>query len=86
MTNELLDTNHTAGLYGQHLNFWRWSTHELMQRVDLGPEGKTPMELRFLHNPLAAEGFVVCGLGSAVFRFYKTEVSCREIQSSFLEC
>jgi len=44
------------------------------QDIDLGPEGQIPLEIRFLHNPNATEGFVGCALSSTVFRFYKTEV------------
>jgi len=53
---------------------WDWSTHTYVQAVDLG-KGSIPLEIRFLHNPDAAEGFVGCALSSAVHRFYKTEVS-----------
>ena len=31
-----------------------------------------PLEIRFLHNPKATEGFVGCALYGKVFRFYKT--------------
>ena len=32
-----------------------------------------PLEIRFLHNPKATEGFVGCALFGKVFRFYKTK-------------
>ena len=32
-------------------------------------------ELRFLHNPKATQGFVVCGWNSVVFRFYRNTKS-----------
>ena len=63
-----------TGHYGQHLNVWDWEKHTLLQRIDLGPDGLVPLEIRFLHDPDAAEGYVGCGLNSNVFRFYKTEV------------
>lgn len=63
-----------VGLYGKHLHVWDWEKHELIQTIDLGEDGLIPLELRFLHNPDATEGFVGCSLGSTVFRFYKKEV------------
>ncbi|XP_078525149.1 methanethiol oxidase-like [Lissotriton helveticus] len=62
-----------AGLYGHSVNVWDWNKHTLIQRLDLGEDGYIPMEIRFLHNPDAAEGFVGCSYGSSVFRFYKTQ-------------
>jgi len=61
------------GLYGRHLNVWDWTTHKLMQRIDLGEEGYTPLEVRFLHDPDATEGFVGAAISSAIFRFFRTE-------------
>ncbi|KAM6331195.1 LOW QUALITY PROTEIN: methanethiol oxidase-like [Alca torda] len=60
------------GHYGRCINVWDWSTHTYIQAVDLG-QGSIPLEIRFLHNPDAAEGFVGCALSGAVHRFYKTE-------------
>ena len=34
-----------------------------------------PLEIRFLHDPEATEGYVGCALGSAVFHFYRNSVS-----------
>lgn len=62
-----------ANEYGHHLNVWRWDTHEMTQRIELGPEGMIPLEIRFLHDPSAAQGFVGCALSSTVFRFFKTD-------------
>lgn len=64
---------YAAGLYGHSLNVWDWSTHKKIQTIDLGDEGAIPLEIRFLHNPDATEGYVGCALSSAVFRFYKTQ-------------
>ncbi|OWF44416.1 Selenium-binding protein 1-A [Mizuhopecten yessoensis] len=61
------------GHYGNALNVWDWTTHELQQIIDLGPDGKIPMEVRFLHDPLATEGYVGCALSSSIFRFYRKE-------------
>ena len=63
-----------TGNYGRFLNVWDWTEKQLTQRIDLGDEGLIPLELRFLHNPDAAEGYVACALSSTVFRFYKNEV------------
>nr|XP_039265908.1 methanethiol oxidase-like [Styela clava] len=59
------------GHYGHSLHVWDWTTHELIQDIDLGPDGKIPLEIRFLHDPSATQGFVGCALSSTVFRFFK---------------
>ena len=47
----------------------------MLQRIDLGKEdGMMPLEIRFLHNPDATEGFVGCALSSTIFRFFRTQV------------
>ena len=56
---------------------WDWSSHEKLQSIDLGMEGAVPLEVRFLHEPSAAEGYVGCALGSTVYRFFRTKVSHR---------
>ncbi|KAJ8713387.1 hypothetical protein PYW07_013757 [Mythimna separata] len=58
--------------YGTSLNIYKWSTHELQQVIDLGPEGIAPLEVRFLHDPKSAQGFVGCAVNANVYRFYKT--------------
>lgn len=62
-----------SGRYGRRLNVWDWTTHTYVQAIDVG-EDAAPLEIRFLHNPDAAEGFVGCTISSAIHRFYKTEV------------
>ncbi|PVD19079.1 hypothetical protein C0Q70_21638 [Pomacea canaliculata] len=59
------------GLYSSSIHVWDWTTHTLQQSIDLGTDGLIPLEIRFLHNPAAAEGFVGAALGSCVFRFFK---------------
>jgi selenium-binding protein 1 len=61
----------TDGYYGSHLHVWDWTTHELTQTIDLGEDGLVPLEIRFLHNPDKAEGFVGACLSSNVIRFFK---------------
>lgn len=55
--------------YGTSLNIYKWSTRELQQVIDLGPEGCAPLEIRFLHDPKAAQGFVGCALHANVYRY-----------------
>ncbi|XP_047739888.1 methanethiol oxidase [Hyalella azteca] len=62
-----------AGKFGTHLNVFSWSSRKLLQRIDLGPEGVMPLEIRFLHDPNATEGYVGCALYANVFRFYREE-------------
>ncbi|XP_053330758.1 methanethiol oxidase isoform X2 [Spea bombifrons] len=62
-----------AGLYGRHIHIWDWTKHTRIQSIDLGEDGLIPLEVRFLHNPDADQGFVGCALGSSVFRFYKKQ-------------
>ncbi|CAF1263137.1 unnamed protein product [Adineta steineri] len=57
--------------YGQSLHFWDWSKREYLKTIDLGPDGLIPLELRFCHNPTTPIGYVVCALGSSVFRFFQ---------------
>ncbi|XP_078390182.1 methanethiol oxidase [Cetorhinus maximus] len=62
-----------AGHYGHSLHVWDWTKHTRVQTIDLGQDGSIPLEVRFLHDPSAAEGMVGCALSSSVFRFYRTE-------------
>ena len=41
-----------------------------------------PLDVRFLHAPEQAQGYVACALSSTVFRFHKTEVMYIEINLS----
>ena len=60
------------GNYGTHLNVYDWKERKVVQKVDLGLEGVMPLEIRFLHDPKATEGFVGSALFANMFRFYKT--------------
>lgn len=62
------------GLYGHAINFWDWTTHKMIQKVDLGPDGYIPLEIRFLHDPEATEGYVGCALSTTVFHFYRNNM------------
>ena len=61
-----------AGNYGTHINVYDWQKRKLIQKIDLGMEGVMPLEIRFLHDPRSAQGFVGSALYANVFRFYKT--------------
>jgi len=60
------------GNYGTHLNIFDWKERKMIQRIDLGPDGVMPLEIRFLHNPKATEGFVGSALYGNIYRFFKT--------------
>ena len=64
-----------VGKYGHTLHVWDWKEHTPLQDIDLGDDGMIPLELRFLHNPDATEGYVACALSSNIMRFYKNEVA-----------
>jgi selenium-binding protein 1 len=61
----------SAGNYGQHLHFWNWTNHEIIQTVDLGEAGLIPLEVRFHHNPESTHGFVGAALSSNVWHWQK---------------
>lgn len=64
--------------YGRSLNFYRWSDHTLVQTINLGEEGITPLEVRFLHDPKKAIGYVGCALYSKLYCFYRPDETKEE--------
>ena len=58
-----------AGHYGSRLHFWDLAERKLEQTVDLGETGLVPLEVRWLHDPEADEGFVGAALSSTMWRF-----------------
>ncbi|XP_058716350.1 methanethiol oxidase-like isoform X1 [Poecile atricapillus] len=58
------------GRYGRRINVWDWSERRLLQELDLG-SGAIPLEIRFLHDPDATQGFVGCALSGEIRRFYR---------------
>lgn len=68
------------------MNVWDWQKHERIQRIDLGDEGWIPLEIRFLHDPEATEGFVGCALSSNIFRFWRKPVSTILVYQERLCC
>ena len=71
----------SPGKYGSRLNVWDWTTRTIQQTIDVGA-GSIPLEIRFLHDPNQAQGFVGCALSSKVVRFFKNEV--RPSQSALI--
>jgi selenium-binding protein 1 len=61
-----------AGKYGRKLHFWNWSEGTVEQTVDLGEEGQIPLEVRFLHTPESAHGYVGAALSSNVFHISRS--------------
>ena len=62
-----------AGNYGRRLHVWDWSEGTVEQTIDLGEEGRIPLEVRFLHSPVSTHGYVGAALSSNVFHFYEAE-------------
>jgi selenium-binding protein 1 len=58
-----------AGRYGSRLHFWNLSERRVEQTLDLGETGLVPLEVRWLHNPDADEGFVGAALSSTMWHF-----------------
>jgi methanethiol oxidase len=63
------------GRYGRRLHFWNLSERTLDQTIDLGEQGLVPLEIRWLHDPEAEEGFVAAALSSVIWRFYRSNGS-----------
>jgi methanethiol oxidase len=64
-----------AGRYGRRLHFWNLGDRTLEQTVDLGEEGLVPLEVRWLHDPQAEQGFAGVTLSSNIFRWYRANGS-----------
>ena len=64
-----------AGRYGQRLHFWNLEQRTLEQTVDLGEKGLVPLELRWLHDPDAEEGFAGAALSSVMWHFHRSNGS-----------
>jgi selenium-binding protein 1 len=66
-----------AGRYGRRIHVWDLAERRLEQTIDLGDRGLVPLEVRWLHDPDADEGFVGATLSSNVFRFQRSNGSFR---------
>lgn len=60
-----------AGKYGTRLHFWDWKARKIAQSVDLGANGRIPLEVRFCHDPKSVHGFVGAALSSTVWHWHK---------------
>jgi methanethiol oxidase len=79
-----------AGRYGQRLHFWNLAERRLEQTLDLGEQGLLPLEVRFLHDPDAEQGFVGATLASNILRFHRANGGFRaepviEVENEALE-
>src|SRR5439155_897306 len=61
-----------AGKYGTRLHFWDWKDRRIAQTVDLGPDGKIPLEVRFCHDPDSPHGYVGAALSSTVRHWHQS--------------
>ncbi len=60
-----------AGRYGQRLHFWNWTRRELTKTVDLGDQGRIPLEVRFFHDPESSHGYVGAALSSTIWHWQR---------------
>ncbi|PSN38126.1 Selenium-binding protein 1-A [Blattella germanica] len=54
----ILPDTQNKELYGRSLNVFSWKERRLLQTIDLGVDGITPLEIRFLHNPKEPQGLI----------------------------
>lgn len=59
----------TAEKYGHRLHFWDWKEKSIKQTIDLGEEGRIPLEIRFAHDPAKSYGFVGAALSSTIWTY-----------------
>ena len=62
-----------AGRYGSRLHFWNLSERRVEQTLELGETGLVPLEIRWLHDPDADEGFVGAALSSTMWHFHRAQ-------------
>jgi methanethiol oxidase len=60
-----------AGRYGSRVHFWNLSERRVEQTLELGETGLLPLEMRWLHDPDADEGFVGAALSSTMWHFHR---------------
>jgi selenium-binding protein 1 len=64
-----------AGRYGSRLHFWNLSERRLEQTLELGQAGLVPLEVRWLHDPDADQGYVGAALSSTMWHFHRNNGS-----------
>jgi len=67
--------------YGNSLNFYDFNSHKLQESINLGENGRLPLEIRFLHDPNSSIGFVGCALSSTIYRFELNQVNDVDLSS-----
>jgi selenium-binding protein 1 len=60
-----------AGRYGSRLHFWNLAERRVEQTLELGDTGLVPLEVRWLHDPDADQGFVGAALSSTMWHFHR---------------
>jgi methanethiol oxidase len=60
-----------AGRYGSRIHFWNLAERRVEQTLELGETGLVPLEVRWLHDPDADEGFVGAALSSTMWHFHR---------------
>jgi selenium-binding protein 1 len=60
-----------AGRYGSRLHFWNLDERRVEQTLELGDTGMVPLEVRWLHDPEADQGFVGAALSSTMWHFHR---------------
>jgi methanethiol oxidase len=60
-----------AGRYGSRIHFWNLADRRLEQTLELGETGLVPLEVRWLHDPDADQGFVGAALSSTMWHFHR---------------
>jgi methanethiol oxidase len=58
-----------GGRYGSRLHFWDLAERRVEQTLELGERGLVPLEIRWLHDPDADEGYVGAALSSTLWHF-----------------
>ena len=69
-----------AGRYGSRLHFWNLRERRVEQTLELGETGLVPLEVRWLHDPDADEGFVGAALSSTMWHFHRENGSFKADQ------
>eukprot|EP00854_Cymbomonas_tetramitiformis_P006061 gene6061-7284_t len=52
--------------FGHSIHIWDWEKREVLQTIDMGDDGRIPLEVRFAHDPLVPRAFVGAALSSNV--------------------
>src|SRR5215207_8721563 len=64
-----------AGRYGSRLHFWNLAERRIEQTLELGDTGLVPLEVRWMHDPDAEDGFVGAALSSTIWHWRRANGS-----------